>query len=128
MVDDEKTDALSSGKRGKMEMLASIVAVALKPSNISRIMRFTNTNNSTISDYLKFMIEKRLIKKQSIARAGKNVRAFVATKKGIKFLKTYCDILKLLYGKNFLETTNDLAVVCLQLSKCPTKTLNQIVN
>ncbi len=128
MVDNEKTDALSSGKRGKIEILASIIAVALKPSNISRIVRYTNTNNSTISDYLKFMIEKRLIKKQRIARAGKNVRVFVATKKGISFLKTYCDILKLLYGENFLETTNDLAVVCLQLSKCPTKMLNEIVN
>ena len=65
------------------------------------------------------MIGKRLLMKQVIPQKGRKTRFFEATKKGVTFLKTYCDILKLLYGENFLNNTNDLAVACLQLSEEP---------
>ena len=119
---NKKTSILDSGKRGKLEIIASVVAVALKPSTSLRIIQHTNTNYSTIRDYLKVMIEKSLIRKQSVTRGRKKVQVFEATAKGIIFLKTYCDLLKLLYGENFLKNTNDLAVACLQLSKENIKT------
>ena len=114
---DPAKDFLGSGKRGKMEMIAVIVAVAMKTSTLSRIKRHTNLNGYTTSRCLKFMIEKRLINKQHIAMEGKKMRVFESTAKGITFLKTYCSILTLIYGENFLENTSDLAVACLQLSK-----------
>ncbi len=119
LIEQQENDILRSGKRDKLELTAAIVAVALKPSTSTRIVQHTKTNNSTIKGYLEFMIEKSLLTKQIIAKAGRKTRFFEATKKGITFLKTYCDILKMLYGENFLKNTNDLAVACLQSSEEP---------
>jgi predicted transcriptional regulator len=119
LIEQQENDILRSGKRDKLELTAAIVAVALKPSTSTRIVQHTKTNNSTIKGYLKFMIEKHLLTKKSIAKASRKIRFFEATERGITFLKTYCDILKLLYGENFIKNTNDLAVACLQLSEEP---------
>jgi predicted transcriptional regulator len=114
---NRKKNVLDTGKRGKLEIIAAVLAVALEPSTLSRIVRRTNTNNSIIRDKLKFMAKTGFIKKQSVTKSLKKVRVFEATEKGIIFLRTYCDLLKMLYGDSFLEKANDLAVDCLQLSK-----------
>jgi predicted transcriptional regulator len=121
MVSNEKKDLLSSGRRDKTEIIAAIVAVTLKPSPATRIMSSLNTNHSTCNEYLNFMVEAGLIRKVD---RSKNERVFEATDKGVIFLKKYCDILKMLYGSRFLESTNNLAVVCLELSDVPTEDLN----
>lgn len=121
MAGNKNEDPLSSGRRDKTEIIAAIVAVTLKPLPVTRIMSSVNTNHSTISDCLGFMTDVGLIRKRA---RRKDEIFFEATDKGVIFLKKYCDILKILYGRRFLESTNNLAVVCLELSDVPKKDLS----
>lgn len=123
MVGNKKKDLLSSGRRDKTEIIAAIVAVTLKPSPFTRIMSSVNTNHSSCRAYLDFMIEAGFIRKS--AESEDELIIFGATAKGVIFLKKYCDILKMLYGSEFLESTNNLAVVCLELSEVSTEDLNE---
>lgn len=116
----KEMNLLNSGKRGEMEIMAAIVVMTQKPTNITRIMGQVNMSYSTLLKYMKFMLKLRLIKKHDNEGTSNNTLQFYdATEKGISYLKKYCDILKLLYGEDFLKLKNDLAVACLQFCENP---------
>jgi predicted transcriptional regulator len=113
MAKNEK-DVLNSGRRSKMEIMAAIVAVTQNPSNITRIMGQTNLSYSALIKYMNFMIKMRLIAKNDNTGDEATVKIYGATEKGINFLKKYCEILRLLYGEEFLKNHTNLAVACIQ--------------
>lgn len=108
-------DLLDSGRRDKMEIIAAIVATTQNPSLITRVLGQANLSYPLLKKYVKFMLSRRLIERRKI---GTNPSArrlvFQATKKGFTFLETYCDILRIIYGEDFLKKDNNLAVYCLK--------------
>ena len=108
-------DVLSSGRRDRVEIMAAVIALTQKPQCMTNIMGHSKLSSVNAVEYLKFMIEKCLIEKKGMAKtAKKTAHVYVATGKGLLFLKIYCDILSLLYGEDFMKNKNNLAVVCLQ--------------
>ena len=105
-------DFLNSSKRDSVEIIAAIVALTQKPSTITNIMNGVNLSYPQTKKYTELMIKKRLIKK--IATGKRTV--YERTQKGWNFFNIYCDILRLLYGEDFLKNKNNLAVAC--LSQC----------
>lgn len=111
-------DIVSSGRRDRVEIIAAVIALTQKPILMTQIMDQSKLPYGRSVEYLKFMIEKRLIEKQGMAKTAKRtIHVYRATEKGLLFLKTYCDILRLLYGEDFMKNKNNLAVACLQFCK-----------
>lgn len=114
MIDDV-SDFLSSKRRDKVEIIASIIAMTQTPSNISRIMYKVRLNYRLVKKYLNQMIKQGLIEKIKGKKFAKEENElFVASQKGLKLLETYCEILKILYGERFLENEHILVVSCLK--------------
>jgi predicted transcriptional regulator len=117
-MDSSVKDILNSGRRDKIEIMAAIVAMTQKPSNITRIMGQVNLNYPLLKKYMKLMLRLRLIERFKAAKkANKTEQVFQATEKGSTFLKIYCDILRIVYGEDFLHNDNNLAVACLKYCK-----------
>ena len=101
-----------------MEIMAAIVATTQKPSKITRTMDQLNLSYPMLRKYIVLMLKLDLIESRKISEKNyKKTQVFQATEKGFAFLKTYCDILRLLYGENFLEKSNNLAIACLKYCK-----------
>ena len=113
-MDSNVKDLLTYGQRDKTEIVAAIIAMTQKPSNITRIMGQVNLSHTILRKYLKFMLRRSLMEKFKVAEATKSGQVFQATKKGLAFLKVYCDILRIIYGEDFLQNHNNLAVACLK--------------
>ena len=65
--------------------------------------------------YLKLMQEHDLIKTIKVMEKGQNDgHVFQATEKGNDLLDAYCQILRIVYGKDFLEKADNLAVDCIK--------------
>ena len=117
-MDSNVKDILNSGKRDKMEIIAAIAAITQKPSRITRIMAQVNLSYPLLRKYMKLMLRLRLIERRKVAKkANKTGQVFHATEKGFTFLKIYCDILRLIYGEDFLQKDNNLAIACLKYCK-----------
>ena len=111
-------DLLSSGKRDKVELLAAIIAMTRKPSNFTRIMDNVGLSYQLMKKYLKLMHEHDLIKTIKVMEKDQNNRHFFqATEKGNELLDAYCQILRIVYGEDFLEKANNLAVDCIKYCK-----------
>jgi len=111
-------DIVNSGRRDRVEIIAAVIALTQKPKPMNQIMDQSKLPYGRSVEYLKFMIETRLIEKRVMAKTAKRTTyVYRATEKGLLFLKTYCDILRLLYGEDFMKNRNKLAVACLQLCK-----------
>jgi predicted transcriptional regulator len=110
-------DILHSGRRDRTEIIAAIVALAQKPAKVSSIMDKVNLSYSIVKDYVRFMIELRLIQEQINGKARGRVHVYEATEKGLAFLRLYCELLRLMYGKDFLSYNHNLAVACLNYCK-----------
>ncbi len=103
-------DLLCSGRRDLLEMVAATIAVAQKPKMVKNMMRDLNLNHEKLTEYLEFLTNRHLIE-----RSAKNTAIlYQATRKGRRFLEIYCDILRLLYGEDFMQNTNNFAVACLR--------------
>ena len=113
-MNDKVTDILDSGRRDKMEIIAAITAITQKPSKITHILCQINLSYPLLKKYLKFMLRLGLIEIRKIAKADGGGEVFQATEKGFNFLKTYCDILRIIYGEDFLRKDSNLAVSCLK--------------
>jgi predicted transcriptional regulator len=117
-MDFPERDILSSGRRDRTEIIAAIVALTRKTSNITQIMSTANMSYQLTAEYIDFMSKKNLIEKILTCKTGKKTAQYYrATEKGLICLKTYCEILDLIYGKDYLRKGNNLAIVCLQY--CP---------
>jgi predicted transcriptional regulator len=116
-MDSNVKDVLTSGKRDKTEIMAAIIAMTQKPSNITRIMGQVNLSHTILRKYLKLMLRRSLMEEFKVAEATKSGQVFQATEKGLSFLKIYCDILRIIYGVDFMQNKNNLAVACLKYCK-----------
>jgi predicted transcriptional regulator len=111
-------DILHSGKRDRMEIMAAIIAMTQKPSNTARIMGQTNLNHSLQKKYIRLMLRIRLIENcKESKKACEKGQVFQATEKGLVFFRTYCELLRIVYDKDFLKIDNNLAVTCLKYCK-----------
>jgi predicted transcriptional regulator len=114
-LEDQVKDILKSGKRDKTEIIAAIIAMTQKPSKITRIMNQVNLSYPMLKKYMKLMLRLRFV--ESLKRdkkADETRQLFQATEKGLTFLNTYCDLLRIIYGEDFLQKHNNLAVACLK--------------
>ncbi len=117
-MEASERDIISSGKRDKLEIMAAILALIQKPTNATHIMGHLNFNNEVLTKYLKYMVERRLIEKNEAAKTdGRTKHLYQSTEKGRRLLEIYCEILRLIYGENYLRQKNNLAVACLQYCK-----------
>jgi predicted transcriptional regulator len=108
-------DILHSGKRDKMEIMAAIVAMTQKPAKITEIMGQTKLNHTLIRKYIKHMLRLRLIEACNETEKGSAKReVFRATERGLVFFRTYCELLRIIYGEDFLKIDRNLAVTCLK--------------
>jgi predicted transcriptional regulator len=111
-------DVLTSGRRDRVEIIAAIAAMTQKPSKITRIMSQVNLSYPLLKNILKLMLRLRLIETRKVTENGIDKgQIFQATEKGLTFLKTYCDLLRIIYGEEFLQKHNNLAVACLKYCK-----------
>ena len=114
-MNDEIREILSSGKHDKNEIIAAIIAVTQKRIKLTDLRNQTNLCYFTLRKYLKFMIRSDLIERKKIFEdSGRTVILYQATQKGLSFLEVYCELLSLIYGNNFVENKNNLAVACLE--------------
>lgn len=114
-MDSTVKDMLNSGKRDKMEIIAAIVAITQKPAKITRIMGQVNLSYPLLKKYMKLMLRLRLIERRKVVKKARETgQVFQATEKGLTFLEIYCDILRLIYGEDFLQNDSNLAVACLK--------------
>jgi hypothetical protein len=60
------------------------------------------------------MLKLHLIKTRKVAKSNERGQVFLATENGLTFLKTYCDLLRIIYGEDFLQKADNLAVACLK--------------
>ena len=113
-MENDAKDVLSSGRRDRVEIMAAVIALTRKPQCMTNIMGHSKLSSVNAVKYIKFMVEKRLIEKKGMTKtARKTAYVYRATEKGLLFLKIYCDILRLLYGEDFMKNKNNLAVACL---------------
>jgi predicted transcriptional regulator len=111
-------DILHSGKRDRMEIMAAIIAMTEKPSKITRIMDQTNLNHPLQKKYIRLMLRLRLIENcKETKNACEKGQVFRATEKGLGFFRTYCELLRIVYGEDFLKIENNLAITCLKYCK-----------
>ena len=117
-MNDNVRDILNSGKRDKMEIIAAIVAMTQKPSKITILMDKMNLSHPMLKKYMKLMLKLRLIESlEVVTKANEKGQVFQSTEKGLIFLTTYCDILRIVYGEDFLQQANNLAITCLKYCK-----------
>jgi len=117
-LNSNRKDLLASGKRDQMEIMAAIVAVTQKPERITPILDQVNLSYKVLRRYVKSMLSLSLIKMRKLEKNdAKNGQTFQATKKGLAFLKVYCDILRIVYGEDFLQKDHNLAVACIKSCK-----------
>ncbi|MGD2066301.1 MAG: winged helix-turn-helix domain-containing protein [Candidatus Bathyarchaeota archaeon] len=108
-------DLLASKKRDKVEIMAGIIAITQKASGITHIVRNVNLCSAVVTKYLKIMHKRNLIKSNKLIQKGNRPRkVYEATKKGLDFLEVYCQLLRIIYGKDFLEKADNLAVACIK--------------
>jgi predicted transcriptional regulator len=101
-----------------MEIMAAIVAATQKPEKITRILVHVNLSYKVLRKYVKSMLSLRLIEMRKVEKKDdEKGEVFQATKKGLAFLKVYCDLLRIVYGEDFLQKDNNLAVVCIKSCK-----------
>lgn len=113
-MESNAKDLLTAGRRDKMEIMAAIIALTQKPSNITRIMGQVHLSYSMLRKYLKLVLRHNLMEKFKVAEAMKSEQVFQATEKGLAFLKVYCHILRIIYGEDFMQKHNNLAVACIK--------------
>ena len=110
---------LDSGRRDKTEIIAAIAAMTQKPTRITHIMDQVNLSHPSLKKYIKLMLKLRLLETRLEAKSNEGRQVFQATEKGFTFLKAYCELLRIIYGEDFLQKANNLAVACLQYCKEP---------
>jgi len=105
-------DLLTSGSRDKLEIMASIIALTQKPSSFAQIKEKSGLSYQVIKKYLNMMIKYNLIKEINLENQKKP--NFSSTQKGNELLEAYCQILKIIYGIDFMKKVGNLAVYCLK--------------
>ena len=105
-----KRERFRSGKRDRMEIVSAIIAIAQRPTRLTRIMGRANLSYSVLKDYLAFLIGRHLVEKCD-AEEMTEIRSpfYQATEKGNMFLELYCEQLILIHGERFLDGKSDLA-------------------
>ncbi len=107
---EDQNDGYYSGKRDRWEITSAIIAVTQNPTSITSMMKELSLNYSTIEGYLNFLISRRLIEKSdNINGAKKKTEGYLATEKGLDFLKLYCRGLILLHGGDLPQYESDHA-------------------
>ena len=107
-------DILSSGRRDKLEIIAAIAAIVQEPSGITRIKDQVNLSYPILKKYIKLMLRLGLIEGRGLGKKADGREVFGATEKGFRFLKIYCDILRIIYGEDFMKKDHNLVVSCLK--------------
>jgi len=87
-------------RRDKLSIIAEILEIAKEGTLKTRIMYKANLSFAQLNDYLKFMLNTKLLKK--FVAKGKDV--YMATKKGMDFLQRHCELTELL-NENETEKT-----------------------
>ena len=82
----------TSKRRDKFSIVAEILEIAEEGTLKTQIMYKANLSFTQLSDYLKFMLKTKLLKK--FAMNGKTI--FAATGKGIDFLQRHGELMELL--------------------------------
>ena len=89
------TDATSK-RRDKLGIIAEILEIARNGTLKTQIMYKANLSFAQLNEYLKFMLEIRLLAK--LNTTGKEV--YIATEKGLDFLQRHSELKELLKGEN----------------------------
>lgn len=82
----------TSKRRDKLRIIAEILEIAEDGTLKTQIMYKANLSFAQLNEYLKFMLKINLIEK--VANRGKDI--YVATSKGIEFLRRQSEITELL--------------------------------
>ena len=85
-------EATSTKRRDKLCIIAEILEIAKEGSLKTQIMYKANLSFAQLSQYLKFMLKIKLIKK--VANQGKDV--YISTEKGLDFLQRQCELTEML--------------------------------
>ncbi len=73
-------------KRDRLQILSDIVTVCTKPSRLTKVLRFANTQYRFVSDALGKLVDAGLLEIVQAERGGKRaVRMFMATDRGLKW-------------------------------------------
>ncbi len=82
----------TSKRRDKLYIIAEILEISKEGTLKTQIMYRANLSFAQLNDYLKFMLKIKLI--QKIVQQGKEI--YVATEKGLDFLRRQCELKELL--------------------------------
>lgn len=82
----------TSKRRDKLCIIAEILEISKDGTLKTQIMYRANLSFAQLNDYLKFMLKIKLI--QKIVQQGKEI--YVATEKGLDFLRRQCELTELL--------------------------------
>ena len=85
-------EATSTKRRDRLCIIAEILEIAKEGSLKTQIMYKANLSFAQLSQYLKFMLKIKLIKK--VANQGKDV--YISTEKGLDFLQRQCELTEML--------------------------------
>ena len=107
-----KKNFLNSGRRDTVEIISAIVALTQKPLAATNIMSGVNLSYRQTRNYIELMVRQRFLKRVAVGKR----KMYERTEKGCNFFNIYCDILRLLYGEDFLKNKDNLAIAC--LSQC----------
>ena len=112
----KEKDFLHSGRRDTVEIMSAIIALTEEASTLTSIMEKVNLSYKQTEKYIELMTNKGLIKKIE----NDEITLYEQTEKGCKFFRIYCEMLRILYGEDFLNNKNNLAVACLSTCQRPT--------
>jgi len=108
-VKNPRENGFKAGRRATLEIVSAIIAITQQPASFSQIMGHANLNYAQLREYLKFMIDRRLIEKYPTAgKEKRRMPVYQATEKGSRFLENYREGLILVYGEDFLENCSNL--------------------
>jgi predicted transcriptional regulator len=80
-------------------------------------MEHVSLSYPNLKTYIKLMLRLRLLETCKTEKSNGRGRVFQATEKGLAFFKTYCNLLRIIYGEDLLQKANNLAVACLNYCK-----------
>ena len=86
MKEDERLFLENGRKRDRLQILSDIVTVCSKPSRLTRVLRFANTQYRFVSDALGKLVDAGLLEIVQAERGGKRaVRMFLTTDRGLRW-------------------------------------------
>jgi len=94
------TSPLSSKRRDKLYIIAEILEISKQGILKTQIMYRANLSFTQLNEYLKFMLKNELLQKSPF----NDREIYKATNKGLDFLQSYHDTVRLVGGIDYINT------------------------